>query len=182
MKVVHCAVTCTWKAYLLLKRQLKTSVRQLLWHYSHFRWLCWLSWKTISLSHNIFTLVLKAYCPKIHLTPLIKGRISIKCLIPFHIFDVGLLIWRKKHQPTSRRCEQEVVTLVNRSGSRLAEPLNSQATPPNLSSSLPDKVILLFIWYYYESSPTSLKTTSLLLTLCWVQIKPATKREARDCD
>jgi len=28
----------------------------LLWLYSHFRYLCWLSWETISYSHDKFTL------------------------------------------------------------------------------------------------------------------------------
>jgi len=41
--------------------------RHLLWCYSHFKLLCWLSWKTISKLHDRFTMGLKVYCPKIHL-------------------------------------------------------------------------------------------------------------------
>jgi len=43
---------------------------------------------------------------------------------------------------------------------------NSQSTPPNLSSSLPDKVIFQLIAYYYETLPqTSLKLVDHALDL-----------------
>jgi len=40
----------------------------------------------------------KAYCSKIHLTPFIKVDFQLIFLIPFHIFDIGLLMVKKKHK------------------------------------------------------------------------------------
>jgi len=61
---------------LLLKRQFKnrTWTKGMCYDitYSHFRYLFWLSWKTISNRTIDSHMGLKAYCQKIHLTPLIK--------------------------------------------------------------------------------------------------------------
>jgi len=43
----YAAVTCTSKAHLLLKQQFKNKLKAC-YDITHFRWLCWLSSKTIS--------------------------------------------------------------------------------------------------------------------------------------
>ena len=109
-----CALICTWKNYLLLKRQFTSQT-----------WMKGICQDTTSIlgssagypekrSHNrMIDSHNKAYSPKIglHLTPLVKVDFQSSVLYHFTFFNTGLLMWRKKHQPHETRSLNKVVTL-----------------------------------------------------------------------
>jgi len=118
------AFTCTWKTYLLLKRQLKNntwmkgifqdttpilgSFPGYLEKQSHNRMIdsCWASsilpWNTFNATY--------------------KGIFSIKSLKPFHIFRHWIADMKKKSSIPLDQVIKKVVTPFNRSGSKRAEP------------------------------------------------------------
>ena len=111
--------------------------------------------------------------PKIHFNAPYKGRFSIKSLIPFHIFRHWIAVMKKKISIPLDQVIKKVVTPSNRSGSKRAEPQNSQSIPPKSSSSLPTKSFFISIHCIPLWSPrTSWKPSPMLLIWRWICFYP----------
>ena len=167
-----CAFTCTWKTYLLLKRQFKnnTWMKRICqnttpisgsfadyrkkWSYSRMIDLHW---------------ALKHIALKIHLTSLIKVDFQSSLQIPFHIFRHWIADVKKKHQSHYTRLLKKVVTLFNRSGSKRAEPhkFTINTSKVNLSPHEFIHCILL------RSPRRSSKPPPMLLIWWWICFYPA---------
>ena len=101
-----------------------------------------------------------------------KGRFSIECLTPFHIFQHSIADVKKKTSiPLDLIIKKSCDTAFNRSGSKRAEPPIFTNNTSKVKLYTPHEVSFQFIVCYYEA-PKKLKANPTLVIWQWICFCP----------